>query len=341
MNPEQRRQYRAVGGRLGVFVRQQPGGLPSVSALQAVVADLAAEQGQLVLPLKDLVSRPAFPALAAKAGSGSGAVERQALLQTMEATFAPALVEALGEILSGFLDLPSGPAAAAKPPEPAPTPQPQEATSASAPAPQAGTAAAVKVIRLPQLLTLSFATALLAAAAVVSARSPLLCGALRLCGAQQASSGVSEQALAAATRAEQALRRAQTLMDYRQAAEQLERELLKLSGDNLTTAQAQQRQQLQSTSTQARAVLVEEAAAEMRLNRGRQALAAAQTANGEERLWQIAAAGQELGGIPSGSFLAREAADLREQLSALERQTPEPTPAQPAPAPPEKQEPPT
>jgi len=129
VNPEQRRRYRAVGGRLGVFVREQPGGLPSVSALQAVVADLAAEQGQLVLPLKDLVSRP-HPALAAKAGSGSGAVERQALLQTMEATFAPALVEALGEILSGFLDLPSGPAAAAavKQPEPAADTPPLRAT---------------------------------------------------------------------------------------------------------------------------------------------------------------------------------------------------------------------
>jgi hypothetical protein len=73
-------------------VRQHPGGLPSVSALQAVVADLAADQFQLVLPLKELVSRPAFPALAAKAGSGSGAVERQALLQTMEATFTALII---------------------------------------------------------------------------------------------------------------------------------------------------------------------------------------------------------------------------------------------------------
>ena len=109
MTPEQRRQYRAIGGRLALYVRQQQSGLPPVSTLLAVAADLAGEQGQLVLPLRELVSRPSFPSLAAKAGSGSGSLERQALLQSMEATFAPALIAALGEILSGFLDLPAGP----------------------------------------------------------------------------------------------------------------------------------------------------------------------------------------------------------------------------------------
>jgi hypothetical protein len=356
VNPEQRRQYRALGDRLSSFVRQQPGGLPSVSALQAVVADLAADQVQLVLPLKELVSRPAFPALAAKAGSGSGAVERQALLQTMEATFTPALVEAVGDILYGFLDLPIAPAAAVKPSEPvsepfpskpAPTPQPQEATSVSAPitptpAPQVSAVAKVKAgFRLLQLLALTFATLLLAAALVVAARSPLLCNVLGLCLVQKASSEASQQVLAAATRAEQDLRSAQTLTDYRKAVAQLENELLKLSGYSLSADQSQQRQQLQNTSTQARAVLLEEAAAETRLNRARQALASAQQASGLERIRHIAAAGHELEGIPSRSFLASEADLLRQQLSAMERQTPEPTPPQPAQAPPEKQEPPT
>ena len=341
VTPEQRRQYRAVGGRLGAFVRQQPGALSSVSALQAVVADLAAEQDQLVLPLKELVSRPAFLALAAKAGSGSGAIERQALLQTMETTFAPGLVEALGEILSGFLDLPAGPVTAAKAPEPSadpppPPPQPHKADSASVPnpssAPHASGPAEPRGNRLPQLIALSFATALLAAAAVVATRSPLLCSALGLCAVPQSSSAASQSALAATTSAEQALRRAQTLMEYRQAADQLERELLKLSGDNLTPEQERQRQQLQSTTTQARAVLIGETAAEVRLDRARQALAAAQAASGEERNRQIAAAGQELAGISSRSFSAGEADRLREQLSALERQMPEPTPAEPAPS---------
>ena len=350
VTPEQRRQYRAVGGRLGAFVRQQPGALSSVSALQAVVADLAAEQDQLVLPLKELVSRPAFLALAAKAGSGSGAIERQALLQTMETTFAPGLVEALGDILSGFLDLPAGPVTAAKAPEPSsdpspPPPQPYKADRASvphpsAPAPHASGPAEPRGNRLPQLIALSFATALLAAAAVVTTRSPLLCSALGLCAVLQSSSAASQQALAAATSAEQALRRAQTLTDYRQAADQLERELLKLSGDNLTPEQERQRQQLQSTTTQARAVLIDEAAAEVRLDRARQALAAAQAASGEERNRQIAVAGQELAGIPSRSFSAGEADRLREQLSALERQMPEPTPAELAPSAPGSLEPP-
>jgi hypothetical protein len=320
-----------------------------------VVADLAADQVQLVLPLKELVSRPAFPALAAKAGSGSGAVESQALLQTMEATFTPALVEAVGDFLYGFLDLPTAPAAVKPsepvsepfPSKPAPTPQPQEATSVSAPvtptpAPQVSAAAKGKAgFRLLQLLALTFATLLLAAAAVVAARSPLLCNVLGLCPVQKASSEASQQVLAAATRAEQDLRSAQTLTDYRKAAAQLENELLKLSGDNLSADQSQQRQQLKSTSIKARAVLLEEAVAETRLNRARQALASAQQASGLERIRLIAAAGHELEGIPSRSFLASEADFLRQQLSAMERETPEPIPPQPAQAPPEKQEPPT
>ena len=44
VTPEQRRQYRAIGGRLALYVRQQQGGLPPVSTLLAVAADFAGEQ---------------------------------------------------------------------------------------------------------------------------------------------------------------------------------------------------------------------------------------------------------------------------------------------------------
>lgn len=108
MTPEQRSQYRAVGGRLAAYVRQLADDLPPSASLQAVVSDLVGNNGELALPLKDLVSRPGFRSLTRKAGSGSGSLERNALLQSMQATFSLQVIEALVEMLSGFLDLPSG-----------------------------------------------------------------------------------------------------------------------------------------------------------------------------------------------------------------------------------------
>ena len=70
------------------------------------MADLAADQQELLLPLKDLVNRPGFQALIPRAGSGSGAVQRDVLIQAMEATFSRPVIQALRELLDGFLDLP-------------------------------------------------------------------------------------------------------------------------------------------------------------------------------------------------------------------------------------------
>lgn len=104
VTPEQRRQYRAIGAQLAVHVRQQQGGAPSVVMLRALTTDLAAGQSQLVLPLRELVSLPGFAALLAKAGSGGGAVESQALLQTLAEIFLEPLIAALAEVLAGFLE---------------------------------------------------------------------------------------------------------------------------------------------------------------------------------------------------------------------------------------------
>jgi len=342
VTPEQRRQYRAIGGQLALYLRQRLGGLPSPSTLQAVAADLAADQAELVLPLRDLVIRPGFAAVAAKAGSGGGVLERQALLQAMEATFAPAVIAALSEILAGCLDLPSaassaGPDAGAEPtsgeqpaqpqpqplpkpssdPEPAPTPRPVS--------PARGTAGCAG----PALIAIAVAGGLAVAGVVVAVVStPQLCAAVRLCP-QAGRSSASQQALDAAAAAEQALRRAQGLADYRQATEQLERELLRLSGDALSAEQQRQRQQLQITANQARSILQAEEADLTRLEQAQQALAAARAAGGEERNRQIAAARQVLAQIPPRSFSAAQANGLLEQLAELERSAA--VPAEPAP----------
>jgi hypothetical protein len=99
VTPEQRSQYRAIGRRLAAYVRQLAD-LPPSASLQAVVSDLLGNHGELDLPLKDLVSRPAFRSLTRKAGSGGGSLERHALLQSMQATFSPQVIEALGELLA-------------------------------------------------------------------------------------------------------------------------------------------------------------------------------------------------------------------------------------------------
>ena len=72
MTPQQQKQYKAIGGRLAVVLREHHGQPFTTATLQAIAADLVGARTELLLPLKDLVSRPGFQQLIAKAGSGSG-----------------------------------------------------------------------------------------------------------------------------------------------------------------------------------------------------------------------------------------------------------------------------
>ncbi|MCP9909899.1 hypothetical protein KBZ15_08270 [Cyanobium sp. BA20m-p-22] len=121
----------------------------------------------------------------------------------------------------------------------------------------------------------------------------------------------------ASQNAEQELRRAQSLEEYRRAVEQLERELLKLSGDTLTPEQQRQRDQLQITAQQGRTTLAQEDSDLARLERASQALNNAEERGGEKLASQLSAARQELDGVPPRSFSAAEASRLRERLDAL------------------------
>jgi hypothetical protein len=51
MDRHQNSVHRRIGADLALYVRQQGGRWPSVSALQAVVADLVAGQAELLLPV--------------------------------------------------------------------------------------------------------------------------------------------------------------------------------------------------------------------------------------------------------------------------------------------------
>lgn len=116
-------QWRELGQRLAHTLRQSKGTISTQARLQAVAADLAAERQELLLPLKDLVCRPAFQALIPRAGSGGGAVQRDLLVQEMALTFSPQVMAAIAALLDGFLDLP---------PQAAWQPDPQASSSAAA-----------------------------------------------------------------------------------------------------------------------------------------------------------------------------------------------------------------
>lgn len=150
MEGSDRLRWRELGQRLARTLSQSSSPISTPARLQGLVADLAADQQELLLPLKDLVSRPAFQALIPRAGSGSGAVQRDVLIQAMEATFSSQVMRAMAEVLNGFLDLPPGsanqagwsselidhqPAAPPVRPQPAPPPPPPLPPPAPSPPP--------------------------------------------------------------------------------------------------------------------------------------------------------------------------------------------------------------
>ena len=101
--------YRQVGGKLAAYMRAND---PSTQQIQALLSDLLAGD-DLLLPMRDAVSRPGFSALMALAGSGAGTVERQALLQELGRFYLPIVIEGVGTVLAGMLDLASSGSASA------------------------------------------------------------------------------------------------------------------------------------------------------------------------------------------------------------------------------------
>ena len=95
-----------VGAELARYVRSRAGqGRPLVTALQAVVSDIAAITPNLAIPLRDLVSRQGFQVLIPLAGSGSGELQRKALIDDIRQLYHPDVAQALVEVLNGFLEL--------------------------------------------------------------------------------------------------------------------------------------------------------------------------------------------------------------------------------------------
>ena len=335
MTPQERKQCRAIGGRLAVLLRQRQGQLPSPAAMQGIAADLVADKTELLLPLKDLVSRPGFKGLMSKAGSGSGTVELQTLLAELETTFAPVVIRAMEELLSGFLDLPASAAQVLEGNESrfdgvANNPVPPESAAQVDTTPQSTAAGSTQLgERMPEgrghaitraigwfgLATLSgFVTV----AAVLAVRSPFICSVLRLC--QPPIKSATQQSLAAASQAAQELEVATSLESYRYAAKILARELLKLSGDPVTPEQMSELERLSALNQRTQSALAEEEAAQERLEIARKAITASATLTGEERQKQIVEAREALQEIPGRSFASDQAGQLKQELEELAAQ---------------------
>jgi len=55
--------------------------------------------------MRELVSRPSFAAIQFHAGSGSGSIQRDSLLQEIRRSYTPEVITSVSELLNGLLDL--------------------------------------------------------------------------------------------------------------------------------------------------------------------------------------------------------------------------------------------
>jgi len=344
-----RQQYRAIGGQLAVYLRQRGHDLPSAQTLQALASDFAAEHDDLVLPLKDLLLKPAFRQLIPKAGSGKGVLERQALLQSMRKTFAPAVIDALGDVLSGFLDLPKDSTAeAAIPathPDSIPNTQPRSISQdnqrqsasqiSNSPSSSSKSSAPAKRTsgRTLAIALLGAGTCVLGLGLIAVTTETPLCQLLKICLGQQNTGNYISSTLERGSLAQKSLEQATDLETYQSAASQLDAVLSKLNSLELSPGQHLIQQKLQNVATRARDAIAQDKLDQERLLRVQQAIESARNLSGEGREAQLYAARRDLEPIASSGFAASRARELRQQLDSLLAESPEAPSSTPAEAP--------
>jgi len=94
--------YRQVGERLDAYIRA---GNPSTQQIQGLLADLLAAD-PLLSTMREVASMPSFDALQNLAGSGGGAIQRDALLEELARRYVPEVLADVRELLDGLLDQP-------------------------------------------------------------------------------------------------------------------------------------------------------------------------------------------------------------------------------------------
>ena len=347
-------ELRLLGERLAGYLRQTGGRSQSAAGRQALVADLFAGRDDLLIPLKDLVSRPSFAALLAPGGGRPAAIQRDALLAELQALYAPAVVARLAEVLNGVLGLGAAAPAPVQPPSPsapAPTaPPPTVPTTvpvAPRPTPSAATiparrprpprpeppaepiaAGAAPASRSPGCLVLALiagGTLILTLQLMLSLRGADICRLTGFCPPALAPGGDGSR-LRPALAAAEALQAAGSLGAFERALQELELALGRLRGEALSPEDQQQLAVLDTLAAQGRQRLQVEQLDGERLRRAEAALTQAEQApEGQpERAEGIREAAADLEAISPGSFVAPQAESLRLRLQRL-------TPAAPAP----------
>ena len=101
---------RRLGENLATFVCSSSFRASGSSSLFGVVADLAADDPEMGLLLKDLVARPIFQNLLSLAATGdkSALIQRDSLLAELSRTYKPDVVCAIADVLNGFLNIKNG-----------------------------------------------------------------------------------------------------------------------------------------------------------------------------------------------------------------------------------------
>ena len=333
LTPQGQNPYRAIGARLAVVLRQGKGQGSSAARLQAIAADLLGDRAELLTPLKDLVSRPGFELLVAKAGSGRGVVERRALLADMEKTYSPGVINALEELVNGFLDLPK--AASSLPTQEKVeldstlntheqenlSPQQQIDPSVAAES-EAKLRKPISNTRPVAWVLGSCATiATLAVISTATIRSQLICAAFGLCQGSDQPTAV-QQTLQAARLAVSELENADSLMSYRIAADKLDLELQRLRSETLSSKQREQQAELFRIRQKAREALLQDEADQEQLKKAAAALASARQLEGSDQMVQLITAEQLLQSIAAEGFAAAAANSLREEVAKLHAESP-------------------
>ena len=331
VNQDERELYRSFGSRLADVLRQSQGPLPAGPVLQAIAADVLGDRTDLLIPLKYLVACPGFGRLISKAGSGSGAVERQALVADLEKTFSPSVINAIDELLGGFLDLPVATTQVAQ----SPVEHLNSSAVSSVVSSQAKSVFATeesvqladtplnekmqrsprRVMRVLSWLGVAAISGVATVGFVLLFRSSTVCVALGFC--KSSIPTTVDKAISAATQAAKGLEDSTSLEAYREAAEALERKLLPLKDLSLPPDQKTAVERLFGFNRRVKVAMAEEKVAQERLKQARDAIDSSANASLPDRQKRLEQARNALREIPSKSFSAEQAMQLLKSIEGL------------------------
>jgi hypothetical protein len=88
---------------IGVFIRDNN---PSNQRIQALICDLLPDD-EILIPIRDCISRPSFSVIKDLAASGHGAAQLDALLHELSACYVPEVIANVQSLLKGILALPT------------------------------------------------------------------------------------------------------------------------------------------------------------------------------------------------------------------------------------------